>query len=151
MNPKNLLTYLTDHLAGSVAALELLDFLISSASSDSEQLTGLKESIDQDQTLLKELIERVGGGESEFKNAGAWAAEKVLLGKWKAGDASLGRLEALEVLVLGIEGKLRLWRSLHVVDLGLNLPELEIGARQQIDLVEAMRLQAATDALVNAQ
>lgn len=149
MNQKNLITYLTDHLAGSVAAVELLDSLVSPASSDGEQLKTLREAIGKDQSLLKELIERVGRDESGLKNAGAWTVEKLLLGKLKAGDAALGRLEALEVLVLGIEGKLRLWRSLHVVDLGLNLPELEIGARQQLELVEALRIQAAHDALVN--
>ncbi|GEP43080.1 hypothetical protein [Brevifollis gellanilyticus] len=149
MNHKNLITYLTDHLAGSVAALELLDSLISSASGDIEQLTTLRDQIRNDQSTLKQLNERLGGDESGLKNAGAWSVEKLLLGKLKAGNAALGRLEALEVLALGIEGKLRLWRSLHVVDVGLNLPELETAALRQIELVEAMRIKVAREALAD--
>jgi hypothetical protein len=59
----------------------------------------------------------------------------------------LGRLEALETLAIGIEGKLRLWKSLRVaVDsrlAGVDYDRLCARARAQFDEVEQRRLQIA--------
>ena len=64
-----------------------------------------------------------------------------------------GRLEMLETLTLGIEGKYQLWRALervasrHPELAGVDYPGLEKRAREQHDMVEGHRLEAATLAL----
>ncbi len=148
MNQANLVTYLQDHLAGSVAALELLQHLISARKegADAPELEGLKVEIESDQSLLKDVLQKLGYDEGAMKKAGAWAAEKALLAKLKSGETELGTLEALEVLAVGIEGKRRLWQALAVVDLGINLPELEASAKSQIKKVDALRMEAAQQA-----
>lgn len=74
-------------------------------------------------------------------------AEKLL--EVKTGSGDLGLLESLEVLILGIEGKLRLWRSLECLDTGLNLPSLQLTATSQIHRVENMRMDAAKRAFLD--
>lgn len=141
----NLTTYLKDHLAGSVVALELLDHLTTAYADRPEaaQMQTLKAEIEYDQQLLKDLIERCHAHENPLKKAGAWIAEKALQMKVKPADDDFGILQSLEVLVLGIEGKLRLWRSLQGVDTGLDLPHLQSDAHRQIHQVELLRLEAA--------
>lgn len=151
MNIENVTSYLKDHLAGSVAAVELLDHLAAAASGERQAFfETLKVEIQEDQKALRDLLGRLGVEESSFKKAGAWLAEKALHAKVSTGDGDLGDLEALEVLVLGIEGKLRLWAALECLDTGLNLPYLQAAARSQIGKVEALRLQAAARAFKNA-
>lgn len=153
MNTGNITNYLKDHLAGSVAALELMDHLISiqEGKTDAGQIRALKAEVEEDQKILQNLLGRLGVDESAVKKAGAWVAEKALLVKIKAGDGDLGLLEALEVLVLGIEGKLRLWRALECVDVGLNLPQLQVAAANQIQQVEILRLEAARQAFLSGE
>ncbi len=149
MNIENITTYLKDHLAGSVAAVELLNHLITAyeGTAEAEGLIRLKEEVEGDQKLLRGLLTRFAGEENAIKKAGAWMAEKVLMLKVNTGNGDLGTLEALEVLVLGIEGKLRLWRSLEFLDVGLNLEHLQTAAMRQITEVETLRVQAARRAL----
>lgn len=154
MHIENLTTYLNDHLAGSVGALELLDRLIeaSEGAGLAEELVTLREDIEADQGTLKSLLERFATQESVVKKAGAWIAEKVMRGKMPLADTrkgELGMLEAFEVLSLGIQGKIGLWRALAIVEkdsdatFGLDFPELGSRAQQQFDQVEALRLRAA--------
>ena len=151
MNLENLTTYLRDHLAGSIVALEALDHLIIAFQDRPEgtQIVKLKTEVEADQAVVKALLSKLVQDESALKKAGAWMAEKLLMTKVKA-EGELGTLEVLEMLVLGIEGKLRLWRSLSCLDTGLNLPELEAGATRQIQFVENLRLQVAQRALADA-
>src|SRR5204863_3337977 len=75
----HLATYLNDHLAGSVAALELLAHL-ESAHRDSD-LEGffrrLREDIQVDRDELVSLMRRLEMTESLPRKASAWIAEKV--------------------------------------------------------------------------
>lgn len=148
MNLENLTTYLRDHLAGSIVALEALNHLIIVFQDRPEgpQIVELKTEVEADQAVVKALLSKLVQDESALKKAGAWMAEKLFMTKVKA-EGELGTLEVLEMLVLGIEGKLRLWRSLSCLDTGLNLPELEAGATRQIQFVENLRLQVAKRAL----
>ena len=157
MSRDALRTYLNDHLAGSVMAVELAE----RAARENEgapiaaRLSRVLEEIREDQALVKGLIERVGAGQNPLKKAGAWLVEKA--GRWKLGGTDepgeLSRLEVLEMLAMGIHGKRALWRALHVVvsryeELrGLDLGLLERRATEQHDEVEAMRLEAAKAAL----
>jgi hypothetical protein len=149
-----LTTYLSDHLAGSVAAIELLDHLRGLSRGTEQELffASLQSEIEEDQKVLKELLREVGGKESRMRNAAAWLTEKVGQVKLKLDDSGGGELrvlEALETLELGILGKLALWRALGVAaDLvpqtrKLDLSKLERRAKEQHDRVELERLKVA--------
>jgi hypothetical protein len=155
MSQANLTTYLNDHLAGSVAALELLDHLIEAAagSPDAALFAKLKSDIAEDQEVVRTLVRRFDGQESTVKKAGAWLAEKIGILKLHASgtDATdLGRLEALEGLYLGITGKGALWKALSAAGFtfeDIDLPALARRAADQRALVEQKRLEAARRAL----
>src|SRR5438270_5345830 len=70
--------YLNDHLAGSVAALELLDRLVDTYAAKSLErfFRELRDDIRRDQEQLEELIAKLGLKESAVRKAGAWIAEK---------------------------------------------------------------------------
>lgn len=145
VNSDNLAIYLKDHLAGSVAALELLDHLqaIFAGRPEADEIRGLQAVIGSDQQELKYLLDRFPADEGILKKAGAWMAEKALRIKLGSEDGDLALLEAFEVLALGIEGKLRLWRALEGLATGLDLPRLQASAIRQSEQVEGLRLEAA--------
>ncbi|MEN3943324.1 hypothetical protein WJU23_18635 [Prosthecobacter sp. SYSU 5D2] len=145
MNTTSLTTYLTDHLAGSVAAIQMLDHLMAVYGKRPEavQIRTLKTEVEYDQQLLRDLMDRFEAKESPLKKAGAWIAEKALELKVNTSPDDFDILQTLEALVLGIEGKLRLWRSLQCVETGLDLPHLQSDAHRQIHQVELLRLEAA--------
>jgi hypothetical protein len=136
-----------------VAALELLDLLLSTGPEGERESFGfLRKEIEEDQQLVQQIIERLGGKESRVRKAAAWLAEKLGRAKFQfddPGDGELRTLEALEALGLGIQGKLALWRALEAVagtvpQLGsLDFPRLERRALDQFDRVDQLRLQAA--------
>lgn len=158
MRNENLIAYLNDHLAGSVAALELIDHLIETPDTlaDEPFLRELRGEIDADQTVLREVLTRFGGEESTTRKAAAWLMEKVGWAKLHLADATaggMGRLQAFEGLVLGITGKAALWRALaetHGSAIGVDIVELTRRAEDQRDRVEAHRLQAARAAFADA-
>lgn len=146
--------YLNDHLAGSVAALELLDRMIEACEGKPLErfLRQLREDIHEDQGKLQELIEKVGASESAVRKAGAWIAEKLTRPKIDLGDGSkkeIGVFLALEALLLGITGKRSLWRALQSASktvpalARLDYSGLEKRAIEQCEQVEARRLEMA--------
>jgi hypothetical protein len=147
-------TYLNDHLAGSVAAIELLDDLIEHHSEDrfGKFFTDLRDDIRADQEKLRDLLEKIGGKESALRKAAGWVSEKF--GRAKIGDAddSAELLQAVEGLALGITGKRLLWRSLAAIALnfpalqGTEFSELEKRAHDQFERVEALRIELAREA-----
>jgi hypothetical protein len=158
MSSKALRIYLNDHLAGSVAALELSDHLADLHSDPARKqfFVGLRAEIVEDQKVLQRVLDQVGGEESPVRKAAAWLTEKLGRAKLKLddpGDGQLRVLEALETLALGIQGKLALWRVLEAV--ANRIPQLQIvdfdrlkqRAVQQHQRVEDQRLQSARTAL----
>jgi hypothetical protein len=148
----NLPAYLNDHLAGSVAALELIDDLINASDDASlkQFLASLKREIESDQKVLEQLIEGAGESEGVVRKAAAWVSEKAARAKFKiAGKdfGGLGLVQALEMLALGIRGKELLWRSLAVSNWPMardvDLAKLEQRAVEQQKRVEEKRLEAA--------
>src|SRR3984893_6239511 len=114
---EDLSSYLNDHLAGSVGALELLDRLIDL--SQGKPLEGffrdLRNEIEADQEILKELMAKLGEKESTVRKEGAWIVEKLSRAKIQLSEAregEMGLFLALEGLALGIDGKRLLWRAL---------------------------------------
>jgi hypothetical protein len=148
-------SYLNDHLAGSVGALELLDHWIKLCDGRplAKFFAGLKEEIEADQKTLHELMHTLGTKESSIRRAGAWVAEKFSrAGLAIAGDevGALDLLLALETLEMGISGKKLLWRALAAVDIprtgNIDFAELEQRAEEQIARVELERMRAAREA-----
>ena len=154
---ENLGTYLNDHVAGSVLALELLDHLIDLPEApDRRLLTQLRNEIQEDQDVLQQLLQSVGAKESTVRKAAAWLTEKLGRAKLRmdeSGSGELRVLEGLETLALGIQGKQALWRSLATLGdavpplEALDLTRLQARAREQFERVDQLRLQAARRAL----
>jgi hypothetical protein len=150
---QNLDIYLNDHLAGSVAALELLDHLIQTSDDSTlrEFLKTLHDEIAADQTELANLLRQLGHEESTMRKAGAWLLEKMSRAKLQVGadDHDLSLFQALEGLSLGITGKRSLWRSLAVSAAAnpalraLDYTRLEQRAIEQYEQVEARCLELA--------
>lgn len=145
-------TYLNDHLAGSVAALELIEHLTEKfPGTELEKfLADLYAEIEADQQVLRDLLQAFEKNESAIRKAGAWVAEKFGRAKFAIGanDVSgVGLVEALEALTLGITGKQLLWRALSVASEVWPALQLRvIGAAEQRDRVDVKRLQAARQA-----
>jgi hypothetical protein len=154
MGHDELRTYLSDHLAGSVSAVKVLDHLLDGADApDERQFFGwLRHEIEEDRAVLTQVLERSGGHPSTLRQAGAWVTEMLAQAKLRLDDPSGHRLsyfEALEGLALGILGKRALWRALGAVSAqlpelaGTDLDRLASRAQDQHDRVEGRRLAAA--------
>ena len=148
----NLTAYLKDHLAGSVAAIELIDDLVKASHDESLRtfLADLKRDIEADQKVLEQVIERTGESEGTMRKAAAWVSEKAARMKFKIGGedfGGLGLVQALEMLALGIRGKESLWRTLINCGCtstpGIEFARLEQRAIEQQDRVETQRIAAA--------
>jgi hypothetical protein len=151
---EDLSSYLNDHLAGSVGALELLDRLIDIYKGQPLEafFSNLRQEIEADQETLKALIARLGQEESTVRKAGAWVMEKLSRAKIQPGgteEGEMGLFLALEGLALGITGKRALWRALAAASATvpqlrpLDYDALEKCAEEQHDRVEAKRLEIA--------
>ena len=149
--------YLSDHLAGSVAAIDLIDKLREQDEGTplAAFMSGLKPQIEADQGVLKQLIDRIGEPKNPIKQAGGWVLEKLTRVRFDervTRSADLSRLLELEMLSVGIEGKLCLWRSLRALaDSRPELADLDIDAliaqgEQQRRGVDDHRVQAAVQA-----
>ena len=157
MSDGSLSAYLNDHLAGSVGAIAMVERAIEENGGTlfGRRLEEILKEIRKDQAVVQDLIERVGSKENPLKKAGAWLAEKAgrvkLSGTGDPGE--LARLEVLETLAMGINGKRALWRALRVVAgkhpllRDLDLDVLERRAVEQHDRVEEWRLEAARETL----
>ncbi len=152
---KNLDSYLNDHLAGSVSALELIAHW---ADVHKDEPLGsffveTQREIKADQETLRDVMRTLGVEESKVRQAGAWAAEKVGRARLMiAGDeqGSLGLVLTLEGLIMGVTGKKLMWRALAAAKLpGLNsynFEQLQRRAEQQVERIEAERIQAVSQA-----
>jgi hypothetical protein len=153
MANENLAIYLNDHLAGSVAAIELIEHLLGKAPELEAFLRELKTQIEADQQELKRLIARFGKEESTVRQAAAWLAEKgarIKLAMDGPADSALGKMQALEALYLGITGKRGLWRALSAALGAVESFDWELLIRRaevQREGVEERRLEAAQVAL----
>ena len=150
--------YLNDHLAGSAAAVELVERI--KANNEGTPLAAHMETlgleIEKDRDTLGEVMERLGVRRSAPKQAAGKVLEtlsRMRLNEHITGSADVTRLLELETLSLGIEGKLLLWRSLKEVaetrpDLAaFDLAALATQAVSQRAGVEPFRLEAAATAL----
>jgi hypothetical protein len=156
MSREYLATYLNDHLAGSIVALEILEHLEAEATDLMPHMRVLRPDIETDRKELQTLMNRLGISESRTRKVGGWIAEKLTEVKLEVDDESGGplrRLERLEAVALGLQGKSALWSALNAAAAiapelrGPDYERLRQRAEDQHKLVEVLRLQAATSAL----
>jgi hypothetical protein len=156
---KYLATYLNDHVLGATLGTELVRRAAGEnrGSELGEFLTGLAREIGDDRDTLLALMRELGVKPDRLKVAAGWTGEK--LGRLKPnaqlrGYSPLSPLVELEGLLIGIQGKLAMWRVLAEVaqDVGLDRARLEALAtraeRQQAD-VERHRLDVGRRALTS--
>ena len=156
---KELDSYLNNHLAGSISALELIAHWVEVHKGEplGSFFVETQREIKADQDTLREVMRNLGVEESKMRQAGAWAAEKV--GRARliiAGDerGSLGLVLTLEGLIMGVTGKKLMWRALVASKLpqlnGYNFEELQRRAEQQVERIEAERMTAVRQAFTGA-
>ena len=149
--------YLADHLAAGTAGLALA---VRSARSNAGNETGgflerLAAEIHEDHETLRRIVGGLGFEGSRLKELVAWAGEK--LGRLKLNGqiraySPLSRLLELEMLSVGIAGKLALWQSLEQIPgiaqrlPGVDLEQLVVRAQRQRAEVEKHRRAAAREA-----
>lgn len=148
--------YLNDHLAGATLGVELARRLRSSSKKDEmgSPLGAICTEIEVDRETLEGLMERLEIRLGLLKRAGAWSGEK--LGRLKlngrlTGHSSLSRLIELELLYIGITGKMQLWKALEQT-IGPALDEFDFEqlierAASQRGVIAGLHLKAAASSL----
>jgi len=152
---KDLDSYLNDHLAGSISALELIAHWADVHKGEplGSFFVETEREIKADQDTLRDVMRTLGVEESKIRQAGAWAAEKVGRARLMiAGDeqGSLGLVLTLEGLIMGVTGKKLMWRALAAAKLprlsSYNFEQLQRRAEQQIERIEAERIRTVSQA-----
>ena len=156
---KDLDSYLNDHLAGSVGALELIAHWaeIHKGEPLGRFFLEIEKEIKADQEMLRDVMRTLGVEESKVRKVAAWAAEKVGRARLVvAGDEpnGLGLVLTLEGLIMGVTGKKMLWRTLAAAKLpelnSYDFEELQRRAEQQVEHIEAERVLAIRQAFAEA-
>jgi hypothetical protein len=149
--PELLGIYLNDHLAGSIGGVETARRARGSneGTEFGPPLARLAEEIEADRDSLEAVMKELGVGRSRIKPAIGWLGEK--LGRLKPngqlrGYSPLSRVLELELLTLGITGKLRLWLLLDELvgeDASVDFGALAARAEDQRGRAEDLQMQAA--------
>src|SRR5437763_11196636 len=94
----NLAVYLNDHLAGAIAAIEILDML--SRHTDSADLSQfvaeLRVAVDEDREELERLMSRADIAKSTGRRVAGWISEKAAELKVRIDDPLGGALQLFE-------------------------------------------------------
>jgi hypothetical protein len=156
---KDLDSYLNDHLAGSISALELIAHWakVHEGEPVGSFFVETEREIKADQETLRDVMRTLGIEESRVRQAGAWAAEKI--GRARliiAGDepGSLGFVLTLEGLIMGVTGKKLMWAALAAAKLpplnAYNFEQLQRRAEQQVERIKTERISAIREAFAGA-
>ena len=161
MDDRLLSIYLNDHLGGAMTGRELAARCRARNAGTplGEFLERLVTEIEKDRATLTDLIERLHLRKDPVKPVLGWANEKVMRLKPNGtipvvGYSAMTRLQELELLSTGIEGKRLLWLSLASLaetDARLHRPELDrlvARAQRQRHELEPFRIEAARQALL---
>jgi hypothetical protein len=152
---KDLDSYLNDHLAGSIGALEVIAHWAEAHKGEplGSFFVETEREIKADQETLRDVMRTLGVEESKVRQIGAWAAEKVGRARLVlAGDepGSLGSVLTLEGLIMGVTGKKLMWGALASANLpqldSYNFEQLQRRAEEQVERLEAERISAIRQA-----
>ncbi len=117
MSDVHLKTYIDDHLALVVGECELAQRCLGSNHMGelAADLKQLHADLERELTILRDVLQRVGGSESRLKQGAAWLAEKV--GRLKPNNeilqySDLSRLVEIEALTLAAQARRVFWKNL---------------------------------------
>jgi hypothetical protein len=153
---ESLVTYLNDHLAGAQVAVQLLESMRNQ--NDDQEFrqfaSVLLPEIQADNQTLRRIAEKIGSGPSGIKQAGGWLLEKAArLKLGHTGSRNFELFQSMELLALGVQGKLSLWKALRTASGqdarlgGYDFESLIWRAQKQYDEVESQRLKLAQSVL----
>ncbi|MPY40047.1 hypothetical protein FNH04_09035 [Streptomyces phyllanthi] len=148
--------YLNDHLAGSTAGVERARYLTraSRGTAIASAMGQIATEIAQDRDMLLELMRRLDVPARQYKILAGWAVEKA--GRLKANGrivrrSPLSTLIELEVLRVGVQGKVAVWQTLRRLsesedrlDPGL-IDDLLDRAHRQLRTLEELHLRQVTE------
>src|SRR5688572_23690464 len=103
----DLSVYLNDHFAGATAGVDLAHRAVGGE---------IAAEIEEDRGALIEVMDHLRVRQDPAKVALGWAAMQAARRRFAAellGHAPVSRLEQIEALALGVEGKLALWQALR--------------------------------------
>jgi hypothetical protein len=154
-----LTTYLNDHLGGAQIAVQLLQAMAEQHDDANFRRFAqeLLPEIQADEGTLRSLVEKIDGA-SSVKEIGGWILEKlsrIKLGH--TGSVNFEMFESLELLAIGIHGKLSLWKALEAAAKAdarlraVDLPELIRRAEREYREVESARIDLVPIALSPAR
>lgn len=155
-----LVTYLNDHAAGAQVAVQLLEAMRDQHDDQEfrQFASVLLPEIQADDLTLRHIAEKIGSRPGAVKQAGGWLLEKATrLKLGHTGSTGFALFESLELLALGIYGKLSLWKALQAASASdprlreYDFESLIRRARQQYDDVESQRLHLARTVLSPAK
>jgi hypothetical protein len=146
--------YLSDHLAGATAGLELARRMADTQGES--ELARIADEIEADRETLREVMAAVAVRPPLLKVAAGWIGEKA--GRLKLNDRLFGRsplssVIELESLIAGVSGKLELWRALATIAPGdgrlatFDFDPLASRAEDQRRRLEDLHAKAVRDAL----
>ncbi len=144
--------YLHDHLGAANFAIELVKTWRrdSPAGEFRTFATTLLQAITRDRATLRQIVRKIGAHRDKPKELAGWIAEKASRFKLAhEADQHLARFEGLEILSLGILGKVALWKVLGQVSRrdarlrDFDFAALARQARLQFTAVEGRRLRTA--------
>lgn len=143
MAEKALATYLKDHFAGARGGLALAKRIASGAGDDEERrrVEEVAAQIKEERDLLAELMRSLDVTPSRLKTATAWAGEKFSAVKLNTSRGDRRVLE-YEAMIMGVTGKLQLWRSLSGLSNGGGVGN--VGDEQLAELARQAESQRAT-------
>jgi hypothetical protein len=149
--------YLNDHLAGATAGTELIHRMTKAETdwAGGETLQQLAAEVRTDRQTFLEIMAALNVPVRHYKTLAAWVVEKAARLKPNGHlltRSPLSRVEELETMRLGVEGKAAGWRTLrtraeHDPRLDKNqLDDLMARADRQIEQLEELRVTAAAEA-----
>jgi len=150
--------YLTDHLAGGTAGVNLAEMAAEEHRADEHGafFGEITSEIKADHETLERLIAELGVQRSATKTAAAEIGSKMMAPKFVGGDDDqLNAFITLETLSMGVEGKVCMWKALKTVEdayptlKSYDLDELIARGESQRERIEATRLQIAPQALAH--
>ena len=152
--------YLTDHLAGATAGVNLSQMAAEEHRADEHGafFGEIASEIKADHETLEQLIADLGVQKSATKSAVVELGSKIMAPKFTGGDDDeLNAFITLETLSMGVEGKRCMWSSLKTAAdaypelQALDLDELESRAQDQRSRIEDKRLEIAPLALTHQE